>query len=142
MRFARGPDVPSRLQDMFPPPAAVTTLQAPHEAISDELRQELVAHIDKELQSLPRMCGAGTNGSYYEHLSLHKQIHEGTACLADVLADLVTGAAPENAVKALRSGRAHPPLKPGSEVDIRSYPTPRGVFGTVEGDNAWVEQDV
>ena len=119
MRFAAGTDVPQRLQDMFPQPPAVVPPQTPHAEISAELRQELVAHIDHQLQSLPSMAGAGANGSYYEHLMLHKRVHDGTACLADVLADLLTGEAPAVAVQALRSGRAHPPLKPGSDTDIR-----------------------
>ena len=119
MRFARGEDVPERLQNMFPRPPPAIQAQSPHEDIPVELRQELVAHIAKELSSLPRMCGAGANGSYYEHLALHSHIHGGIEPLADVLADLLTGEAPLQAVEALRSGRARPPLKPGSDVDIR-----------------------
>ena len=119
LRFAQGSDIPQRFQALFPPAPPAIPPQALSDDITTELRTELVTHIQSALNTLPTMSGAGSNGAYFEHLRLHSAIQNGTSELADVLADLLTGTAPSEAVKCLRSGRCHPPLKPDSDTDIR-----------------------
>ena len=118
IRFATGTDIPQRLQALFPPALADVPPQPLTDTVPDMVREELCAHIRDELRSSPTMSSGGSNGTYYEHLGLHNAIQDGKAELADVLTDLLTGAAPTEAVECLRSGRCHPPLKPDSDTDI------------------------
>ena len=99
LHFASGSSVPSRLRSMFPKPMHAQPSQAPCDPVSDELKEALIAFIDKELQRLPVMCGGGGNGSFFEHLKIYSCIFGGTVTLARVLAQLLTGEAPADAVK-------------------------------------------
>ncbi|CAK0899064.1 unnamed protein product, partial [Prorocentrum cordatum] len=100
MRFTQGDDVPRNLQDMFPKPARPLPPQPAHEKVPPELLEELVTHISAAVAALPSMCGAGPNGSFYEHLKIHASIQGGQQVLASVLADLLTGEAPLEANRA------------------------------------------
>lgn len=124
LRFASGNDVPARLQEMFPQPLCQAAPQQPYVEASPALVSELAGYILKELRPLPAMCGAGANGAFFEHLKLHTNIHDGLERLAEVLAHLVSGHALPEAISCLRSGRAHPTLKPDSDVNIRPIVSP------------------
>ena len=52
LHFASGSSVPSRLRSMFPKPMHAQPSQAPCGPVSDELKEALIAFIDKELQRL------------------------------------------------------------------------------------------
>lgn len=84
-----------------------------------ELREELVGNILSELGQLPKMCGAGPTGAFYEHLELTCAIPDGLELTAHIIAMLITGEAHSNAVRLLRSGRCHPSIKPNTVDDIR-----------------------
>ena len=128
LRFAQGATVPERLRAMYPKPQNPASNQPVSAPPSEDLTEELIGHILKELGQLPSMAGAGANGSYFEHLQLHTKIAGGAESLAKVLAQLVTGKAPPEVVQWFRSGRSHPLLKEDSEVDIRPLTAPTSAW--------------
>eukprot|EP00959_Pyramimonas_sp_CCMP1952_P233745 4884856-Pyramimonas_sp.AAC.1 len=74
-------------------PARLLPPQPAHEEVPPVLRGELVTHISAAVAALPSMCGAGPNGSLYEHLKIHSSIQGSLQVPAGVLADLLTGEA-------------------------------------------------
>jgi hypothetical protein len=143
LRFASGDDVPARLQEMFPRPLGPAASQHPYVEASFALVIELADYIAKELRSLPAMCGAGANGAFFEHLKLHEHIHDGLGKLAEVLAHLVAGHAPPEAISCFRSGKAHPTLKPNSDVDIRPIVSPSAHWrAAMKGWSSMCKDDV
>ena len=128
LRFAQGVGVPEQLRNMYPQPQSPASAQPFAPPPTEDLAEELVGHILKELGQLPSMAGAGANGSYFEHLQLHTKIAGGADTLASVLAQLVTGKAPPEVVQWFRSGRSHPLLKDDSDVDIRPLTAPTSAW--------------
>jgi hypothetical protein len=127
LEFATGPLVPQKVKDKFPV-AGPLPVQPDVPDIPPDLRDELKGNILTELMQLPRMCGAGPTGTFYEHLASVRNIPGGLQLTADVLAMLITGEAPQAAIRLHRSGRCHPYIKPDTGGDIRPLVSPSALW--------------
>ena len=142
LRFATGFEVPDQLRNKFGI-ASDMPAQQPAPAVSADLREELCNNIFAELGSLPRMCGAGPTGTFYEHIACMRNIPGGLQLAADVAAMLITGEAPTPAVRLHRSGRCHPTIKPDTEADIRPLTSPSAYWrGAMRGFVRMYKQEV
>ena len=136
MEFARGEQVPAQLQAKFPRVLTPLPPQPPAAEIPVALKTELVEHISSELSQLPKMCGAGPNGTFYEHINITRAIPGGLQLTARVIAMLITGEAHPNAIRLHRSGRCHPSIKPDTGGDIRPLVSSSAYWRT--GMRGWV----
>ena len=115
--FACGPDVCARLHGKFTNGHPPQNLEFPRP--SAEVVAELESHIEEQLWHLPPMLSAGPTGTLYEHIRATNVAPAGPALLAKVMAMLLTGAAPAEAVRVHRSAR----ISPINKVDALGNPT-------------------